>query len=76
MYNPFILGMRVLTPQHLDLNLNGIDSQTRLSDIDDDIDMKLAEFISSTNPEDKSAFYESITPKLPQNNFNIRKGIV
>ena len=69
MYNPFNSGMRVLTPQNLELNLNGIDSQTTLSDIDDDIDMKLVDSIILTNPEDRGAFYESITPKLPQNNF-------
>lgn len=72
MYNPFNSGMRVLTPSDLDLNLNGIDSQTTLSDIDDDIDMKLPDPIISDNPEDRQAFYESVTPKLPQNNFNIR----
>lgn len=72
MYNPFNSGMRILTPSNLDLNLNGIDSQTTLSDIDDDIDMKLLDSIIPTNPEDRRAFYESITPKLPQNNFNIR----
>ena len=72
MYNPFNSGMRILTPSDLDLNLNGIDSQTTLSNIDDDIDMKIADSIIPTNPEDRSAFYESITPKLPQNNFNIR----
>jgi hypothetical protein len=72
MYNPFNTGMRILTLQDLDLNLNGIDSQTTLSDIDDDIDMKLANSVIPTNPEDRSAFFESITPKLPQNNFNIR----
>lgn len=72
MYNPFNSRMRILTPSDLDLNLNEIDSQTTLSDIDDDIDMKLADSIIPTNAEDRSAFYESITPKLPQNNFNIR----
>ena len=72
MYNPFNSGMRILTPQDLDLKLNGIDSQTALSDIDDDIDMKLADSIIPANLEDRSAFYESVTPKLPQNNFNIR----
>lgn len=72
MYNPFNSGMRILTPCDLNLNLNGIDSQTTLSDIDDDIDMKIADSIIPTNSEDRSAFYESITSKLPQNNFNIR----
>ena len=72
MYNPFNSGMRILTPSDLDLNLNGIDSQTTLSNIDDDIDMKLTDSIISDNSEDRSAFYESVTPKLPQNNFNIR----
>lgn len=72
MYNPFNSGMRILTPSDLDLNLNGIDSQTTLSDIDDTIDMKLADSIIPINPEDRGAFYESITPKFPQNNFNIR----
>jgi hypothetical protein len=72
MYNPFSAGVRVLTSQDLDLNLNGIDSQTTLSDIDDDIDMKLVDSVIPTNSEDRGTFYESITPKLPQNNFNIR----
>ena len=72
MYNPFNSGMRVLTPQDLDLNLNQEVAISTLDDIDDEIDMKLADSIIPINPEDRSAFYESITPKLPQNNFNIR----
>jgi hypothetical protein len=72
MYNPFNSDIRTLGINDLDINLNGIDSQTTLSDIDDDIDMKIADSIIPIDPSEKRAFYESITPKLPQNNFNIR----
>ncbi len=63
MFNPFNSGMRVLTLQDLDLNLNGIDSQTTLSDVDDDIDFNIG--------EGNQKGY-AVERELPQNNFNIR----
>lgn len=63
MYNPFNSGMRVLTPQNLDLRLNQEDAIATLDDIDDDIDFNIG--------EGNQKGY-AIERELPQNNFNIR----
>ena len=63
MYNPFNSGMRVLTPQDLDLNINQEDAISTLDDIDDDIDFNIG--------EGNQKGY-AIERELPQNNFNIR----
>ena len=63
MYNPFNSGMRVLTPQDLDLNLNQEDAISTLDDVDDDIDFIIG--------EGNQKGY-AIERELPQNNFNIR----
>lgn len=63
MYNPFNSGMRVLTPQELDLNLNQESVISTLDDVDDDIDFNI--------DEGNQKGY-AIERDLPQNNFNIR----
>ena len=63
MYNPFNAGMRILTPQDLDLNLNQGSNITTLDDIDDDIDF---------NIKDYNVAGYAIERDLPQNDFNIR----
>lgn len=63
MYNPFNSGMRVLTLQDLDLNLNQKSNIATLDDVDDDIDF---------NIEDYNAAGYAIERDLPQNDFNIR----
>lgn len=63
MYNPFNSGMRVLTPEDLELNLNQESNIATLDDVDDDIDF---------NIEDYNAAGYAIERDLPQNNFNIR----
>ena len=63
MYNPFNSGMRILTPQDLDLNLNQESNITTLDDIDDDIEFNVGEGYRSGY---------AIERELPQNNFNIR----
>lgn len=63
MYNPFNSGMRVLTPQDLDLKLNKEDAISTLDDIDDDIDFNIRE-------SNQKGY--AIERELPQNNFNIR----
>lgn len=63
MYNAFNSGMRVLTPQDLELNLNQENAIATLDDIDDDIDFNIG--------EGNQKGY-AIERELPQNNFNIR----
>ena len=63
MYNPFNSGMRILTPQDLDLNLNQESNLTTLDDVDDDIDF---------NIEEGNQKGYAIERDLPQNDFNIR----
>ena len=63
MYNPFNSGMRALTPQDLELNLNQESAISTLDDVDDDIDFNVGE----GNQEGYA-----IERELPQNNFNIR----
>lgn len=63
MYNPFNSGMRVLTLQDLDLNLNQQDAISTLDNVDDDIDFN----IGKGNQKGYA-----IERELPQNNFNIR----
>ena len=63
MYNPFNSGMRVLTPQDLDLNLNQENAISTLDNVDDDIDFNIG--------EGNQKGY-AIEGELPQNNFNIR----
>ena len=63
MYNPFNSGMRVLTPQDLDLNLNQDDTISNLDDVDDDIDFNIGEGTQKGY---------AIERELPQNSFNIR----
>lgn len=63
MYNPFNSGMRILTPQDLDLNLNQESNLTTLDDVDDDIDFNIEE-------GNQESF--AIERDLPQNDFNIR----
>ena len=56
-------GIKVLTPEDLELNLNQESNIATLDDVDDDIDF---------NIEDYNAEGYAIERELPQNNFNIR----
>ena len=56
-------GIKVLTPEDLELNLNQESNIATLDDVDDDIDF---------NIEDYNAAGYAIERELPQNNFNIR----
>ena len=65
MFNPIthLQGIRIVTPEDLDLPMNSISSGTDLDDIDDDVDFSI------TEGNQKGC---KIERELPQNNFNIR----